>query len=64
LLQTRNKEEIQNIFENIGFEFSKENFDILWQKGLEIDCTDGVSVETFRQLLASSDQIVSYNVKI
>ncbi|XP_018316698.1 EF-hand domain-containing family member B [Mycetomoellerius zeteki] len=50
----RDKEEIRSIFENIGFEFPEESFDTLWQEGMRKDCTSGVCVETFRELLATS----------
>ncbi|KAG5311269.1 EFHB protein, partial [Acromyrmex insinuator] len=50
----RDKEEIRSIFENIGFEFPEESFDTLWQKGMRKDCTDGMCVETFQELLAAS----------
>ena len=50
----RDKKEIRSIFENIGFEFPEESFDTLWQKGMQKNCTDGMCVETFRELLAAS----------
>lgn len=57
LLQVRDKEEIRSIFENIGFEFPENSFDTLWQEGMRKDCTGGVCVETFRELLAASDLV-------
>ncbi|XP_077268384.1 LOW QUALITY PROTEIN: EF-hand domain-containing family member B [Temnothorax americanus] len=47
-------QEIRSVFENIGFEFPEDSFDTLWQEGMRKDCTDGVCVETFRELLATS----------
>ncbi|XP_028050386.1 EF-hand domain-containing family member B isoform X2 [Monomorium pharaonis] len=54
----RDKEEIRSIFENIGFEFPEDSFDALWQKGMQKDCTDGVCIETFRELLAASGFVI------
>ncbi|XP_011702424.1 PREDICTED: EF-hand domain-containing family member B-like isoform X2 [Wasmannia auropunctata] len=53
--KTHDKEEIRSIFENIGFEFPENSFDTLWQEGMRKDCTGGVCVETFRELLAASN---------
>ncbi|XP_072743898.1 EF-hand domain-containing family member B [Anoplolepis gracilipes] len=55
LFKTRDKEEMREIFENIGFEFPKDSFDTFWEEGQRKDCTGGVCVETFRELLAASD---------
>ncbi|KAK2581643.1 hypothetical protein KPH14_002143 [Odynerus spinipes] len=49
----RSKEEIRNIFENIGVTFPDNSFDTIWEKGIELDGTDGVCVDTFNALLDS-----------
>ncbi|XP_011881408.1 PREDICTED: EF-hand domain-containing family member B-like [Vollenhovia emeryi] len=53
----RDKEEIRSIFENIGYEFPEDSFDMLWQEGIRKDCTDGVCVKTFQELLAASGSV-------
>ncbi|KAL6448220.1 hypothetical protein ACFW04_000307 [Cataglyphis niger] len=58
LFKTRDKNEIREIFENVGFEFPEDSFDTLWQEGQQKDCTGGVCVETFRELLAASDFMI------
>ncbi|CAL1684966.1 unnamed protein product [Lasius platythorax] len=55
LFKTRDREEMREIFENVGFEFPEDSFDAFWQEGQRKDCTGGVCVETFRELLAASD---------
>ncbi|XP_043262250.1 EF-hand domain-containing family member B-like [Colletes gigas] len=59
LFKLRSKEEIRNIFENIGVEFSDNSFDLLWEKGLKQDGTDTLSVETFRSLLDQHDSMIN-----
>ncbi|EZA54339.1 hypothetical protein X777_05569, partial [Ooceraea biroi] len=44
------------IYSKISFEFPEDSFDVLWQEGLQTDCTSSTFVETFRQLLASPDR--------
>lgn len=46
---------MREIFENIGLEFPEDSFDAFWKEGQKKDCTDGVCVETFRELLAASN---------
>ncbi|KAI4495566.1 hypothetical protein M0802_008578 [Mischocyttarus mexicanus] len=47
----RSKEEIRNIFENIGITFPDNTFDILWEKAIQKDGNEGVCIDTFNTLL-------------
>ncbi|KAI4476366.1 hypothetical protein M0804_013637 [Polistes exclamans] len=47
----RSKEEIRNIFENIGINFLDNTFNILWKKAIQKDGNEGVCIDTFITLL-------------
>ncbi|GLV38607.1 uncharacterized protein CBL_05606 [Carabus blaptoides fortunei] len=49
--QPRSKDEIRFIFENVGYEFNQESFDVLWNKGCQHDKTGFVCVDTFNNLV-------------
>ncbi|XP_011255746.1 EF-hand domain-containing family member B [Camponotus floridanus] len=62
LFKIRDKEEMREIFENVGFEFPENSFDAFWQEGQRKDCSDGVCVETFRKLLTASDFVTKKTI--
>lgn len=55
IFQPRKANELQKLFENLGYEFSNNTFQELWKKGLEIDKTGCVSIETFKNLLKQNN---------
>nr|XP_031833346.1 uncharacterized protein LOC116427119 isoform X4 [Nomia melanderi]XP_031833439.1 uncharacterized protein LOC116427119 isoform X4 [Nomia melanderi] len=64
LCKLRTKEEIKDIFENIGVQFPDDSFNLIWEKGLEKYNTQNLSVETFKNLCDRSDMIVEMDKEI
>ncbi|GJQ86612.1 hypothetical protein Trydic_g7844 [Trypoxylus dichotomus] len=50
----RSPEYIRELFENTGYQFPDDTFDKLWKMGVDLDKTDLVCVDTFKQLIAHS----------
>lgn len=51
MLQPRSADLLRKIFENVGYRFPGDTFEKIWQKGVEIDGTGSVCVDTFHNLL-------------
>lgn len=54
-LQPREASVIRKLFENLGYEFPENSFEELWKKGVEIDRTGFVCIETFKNLINQMD---------
>lgn len=47
---------LRDLFEKIGYQFADDSFEELWKKGVEIDKTGLVCIETFKNLVKQNLQ--------
>lgn len=62
IYQPRSPELIRNLFEKLGYNFREDNFEKLWEMGVQQDQTGLVCIDTFKRLLQS--QCASLELKV